>query len=816
MESLLADLRHAFRILRKSPGFTLTAVAAIALGIGANTAIFTVVNAVLLNPLPYPHSDRIVNMTRLSGGGIAIPMFVYWRTRTSGLEDLTAYDSTSAGMNLAGGDRPELIQSLRVSHHYFRLFGATPILGRTPSEEEDRPGGIPVLVMSYGLWQRRFGGNPSLVGKSVDLAGTPYTVVGILSPSFVSNPATEVLLPLKADPNDANQAHTLEVATRLAAGITVAQADAQMKAIGKQYVREHPEQVGDDDKLHVGMLHQRLTGRVRPLLSILMGAVGLVLLIACANVANLLLARATGRQREIAIRAAVGAGRLRIVRQLLGESLLLAGAGAAAGFLVGLISVRVLLKFVPSNLPRAEELASAPALDPTMLLVTLALAVLTGLLFGIFPAIQLSRIELASALKESSGRSGTGLRHNRMRAALAASEMALAVVLLCGAVLLIRSFVLLRNVQPGFEVKGILTTELSLAGKKYETTEATDLLLRRLEERLEKIPGVERAAFVDQIPTEPFMDMIFNIPGRPMPSGLKFHGDVHWSFVSPHYFQVLETPLRGGRMLRDREPGKTVLINEAMAKKYWPKENPVGLRIHVGSGLANMGIDQGLVEIAGVVGNILENGLDTEPSPAMYQPYSQIPDSAMKFVNGLLGASLMVRARPGVQPSSLRSAVERELSAHDTQLAPSKVRTMEQVLSDSLTRQTFNMLLLGVFAGIALVLAAVGIYGVMSYTVEQRTHEIGIRAALGASRADTLRLVVGQGMHLALLGVAAGLLAAFGLTRLMASLLFGVQPADPFTFTAVSVVLAMVALFASWIPALKATRVDPIIALRYE
>ncbi len=812
MGSVLADLRHAARLLIKSPGFTIVALAAIALGIGANTAIFTVVNAVLLNPLPYPDSGHIVTITRVGPGPVSVPEFNYFSQQNLGLENLTAFDFMGAGVNLAGSARPEFVHGIHVSAAYFGLFGAHPILGRVFTKEEDRPGAPRVLVVSYGLWQRRFGGDPAILGKAVTLGGAPSTIVGVLSPAFQPNPPADLWLPLQADPNDANQAHFLVIAGRLPPGDALAA--ARVAVLAKRYVKTHPGQVGDDDKLEVQPMRRYLTGDVQPALLILLGAVGLVLLIACANVANLLLARAAGRQREMAIRSAVGAARGRIVRQLLTESLLLAIAGGVLGLTLGSWGLRALLLFTPGDLPRAEELAATHALDPSMLAFAAAVSLFTGVVFGLFPALQISRIDLSSALKESSGRAGTGLKHNRLRGLLAASEMSLAVVLLCGAALLIRSFIALHSVDPGFDPHNLLTLQVSLAGERYSTTAASSLMTRQMTERLEGLPGVAAASAANSLPLEGGMDMIFNIPGRPLAVGEKFAGDVQWRFVSGHYFEALRIPLRSGRLLRQQEPSRVVVINEAMARKFWPKENPVGKTIVIGAGLPDL--EQPPAEIAGIVGDVHENSLDNGAPPTMYQLYAQVPDKAMALVNTMVPAGFAIRSQPGVSPLSLRSAVEREFAASDTQLAPTNVKTMESVAWNSTARQNFMLMLLGVFAAIALLLAVMGIYGVLSYTVEQRTQEIGIRAALGATRADTLRLVIGQGLRVSAIGVAAGLIAALGLTRLLASLLYGVKPADPLSFAAVTIALSLVALAACAIPAYRATRVDPIVALRYE
>ena len=814
MESFLKDLKHSLRILRQSLSFTITAVAALAIGIGANTAIFTVVSTVILRPLPFANSDRIVNIGRPGDSSTAaIPMFTYWERHNPGFENLAAY-LPGASMNLSGGDKPELVAAMRSSQNYFRLFGASPILGRTFTAAEDQPGGPRVLVIGYGLWQRRFGGDPSIIRQTIRLGGAPYAVVGVLPAGFTSYPAADVWLPLQADPNSTDQAHVLQVCARLPRRISLAQATAQMAVVGKQYVQASSNPiVGNDGQIQVAPLQEQLTGNIRPRLLILLGAVGLVLLIACANVANLLLARATGRQKEIAIRTAMGATPGRIVRQLLTESLLLALAGGVLGLLLGSWGVHALLVLTPGDLPRVQEMASIPALDPRVAGFTMLLAATTGVAFGLFPAMQVSRTQLAAALKESSGRLGTGLKHNRTRSFLVGAEVAIAVVLLCGATLLIRSFAAMHAVSLGFDSHNLLTMEVSLAGPGYARSSAVDRLAREFVERVERLPGVESAALASALPLWGQQDMLFSIPGRRPVKGYHFTGDVQWLIISPHYFDVLRIPLLAGRFLRDRESGRTVVISRTMGRKYWPNANPVGQTIVIGPGLGP-DYEAGVTEIVGVAGDVRWR-LDVDAAPIMYQAPNQVLDGAMALVNRLQPGGVLIRTWPGVAPMSVSQAVQQALLAAD-RLPAARIRTMEQVSLDSTARQNFNLLLLGLFAAIALLLAAVGIYGVMSYSVEQRTREIGIRAALGASRRDTLNLVLLQALRMTLAGIAAGVAASFGLTRLLSAQLFGVKPADPLTFTAVPLILLVVALAAACIPALRASRVDPLVALRHE
>ena len=817
LENFLQDVRFGLRQLRRNPGFTAVAVLTLALGIGANTAIFSVVNTVLLHPLPYSDSRRLTDIFRRDGTLNSVPMFSYWRQNNPCFDDLAAYGMRASGANLRGGDRPEMVQVLKVSANYFRLFGAIPILGRTFTAAEDRPGGPEALVMSYGLWQRRFGGDPAILGKTITLGGAAYSVAGVLSPRLKLYPPTDLWIPLQADPNSTDQAHILMVTGRLRPGTTLAEADMEMAVVGKRYAQAHPEQLGNDDKLKVVPMQEEMTGDVRPPLYMLLGAVGLVLLLACANVANLLLARATARQKEITVRAALGAGRGRILRQVLTESLLLATAGGSLGLALGSWGARALLFAIPDDLrmyERVREMAQVPGLDPWVGGFAVLISVMTGVVFGLFPALQLSRADLTASLKESGAYAGTGRKHYGTRSTLVILQVAIAVILLCGAVLLIRSFVALHRVEPGFDPHNLLTLKTSLAGPEYDRASVQDQLARQITERLERIAGVEAAAMSSALPFEAVSDMIFDIPGRPPLKGYKFTGDVLWCFVSPHYFATLRIPLRSGRLFQEPERSHTVIISEAMARKFWPHQNPVGQTILIGAGLGPE-VNQGATEIVGVVGDV-RWWLDSEAAPIMYQPYAQIPDKSIRFVSQLTPASIAVRTKPGVLPLSVTRAVQKALAAQNTQLPATQTATMEQVMLGSTAETNFLLLLLGIFAALALLLAAVGIYGVISYSVERRAHEFGIRMALGAKSADVLRLVVEQGCKLTLLGVGVGIAGALALTRFLAGLLYGVKPTDPLTFLATSGLLTVVALLACYIPARRATKVDPMVALRYE
>jgi putative ABC transport system permease protein len=824
MGNLLSDLRHSIRVLLNSPGFTTIAIAALALGIGANTAIFSVVNTVLLQPLPYPEPDRIMRVERSypqgAGPSSSIPKFMAWKKNNQVFEAMTIYDFQSLGLNLGSGDRPEQVHGIHVSQDYFHVFGVAPALGRTFLPQEDLPGGAKAAVVSNDLWKTRLGGDPSLLGKPLLLAGDPYTVVGILPASFHPDPPADVFIPLQADPNSINQGHYLLVAGRLKPGVTLEAANANMKMAGQRFREANPKWMDKNEGVAVVPLRDALVGDVKPALMILVGAVSFVLLIACANVANLLLARASGRQKEIAIRTAVGASRGRLISQLLTESVLLAAVSGLVGFLIGAWGVRVLLALSPGNLPRVNARDHATsivsALDWHVLAFTFAIALITGVVFGLFPALHISKLDVNSVLKETSGRSGTGLRQNRARSILVASEMALAVILLVGAVLTIRTFVGLSSVQPGFDPHNVITMQTSLSGGRYDSTAKVENMARQVVQRIEALPGVQSAAATIMLPIEGGIDLPFLIEGRPPAKGDLYSGDEQWRALSAHYFSAFRIPLLRGRAFDDRDTGKServLIINQSMAKKYWPKGDPIGQRITIGKGLGPQ-FEEPTRQIVGVVGDVRESGLRDSGQPVMYVPQGQVSDPLTQLANSVIPMSWAIRTSS--DPSALTSAIQREILAVDGQLPVSKIRTMEQVVSESTARQNFNMLLLSIFAGLALLLAAIGIYGLMSYTVEQRTQEIGIRMALGAGRTDMLKLIVRQGMLLAGIGVLIGLAAAFGLTRVLASLLFGVKTTDPLTYAAVALILTSVALLACYVPARRATKIDPLIALRYE
>jgi putative ABC transport system permease protein len=813
------DLRYSLRTLLRSPAFTLTAIAAIALGIGANTAIFTVVNAVLLKPLSYPEPDRLVQFMNTFAQGnspVASPVnFNTWRAQSSVFQDVAAYDSGGPGFNLTGVV-PEQVHGTHVSEAYFRLFGAPVLLGRTFTTQEDSPNGGHVVVISYGFWQRKFGGNPNIVGTNVSLSNESYTIVGVLGKSFPTDPPVDIWLPFQIEPISTNLGHYFFVAGRLKPGVTLAQANAQLKLVADQYRRLHPEDMDAKSAFGVEPLRNSIVAGARNSLFILLGAVGFVLLIACANVANLLLVRATGRKREFAIRAAMGAGRARIIRQLLTESIVLSLAGGILGLILGYAGVRALLAVSPAGLPRIGEHGGAVGVDWRVLTFTLGVALFTGILFGLFPALGVSRPDLNSTLKESSSRSGSGFRQNKARSLLVISEVSLALVLLIGAALLIRTFIALRQVNPGFDPRNVLTLEMSLTGDKFKKTAGVAQIAYDGRQRINAIPGVEDSAFTCCLPFESGYGLPFNIIGRATDGKSPWNGGAGWMSAGPGYFNVFHIPILQGRDFTERDTGSApavVLINESMKKKYWPKGDPVGQQLLIGKGVGPQ-FTEGARQIVGVVGDIRDAGLNNDPRPLMIIPSAQVTDG-MTALNTNIGPVIWLVRTHG-DPHQYISAITDQLRQATGGFPVGRVRPMTDVVVQSTTRQDFNMLLLTIFGASALILAAIGIYGLMAYSVEQRTQEMGIRMALGADRSRIRSLVVWHGMRLAIIGVVIGIGAAFGLTRLIASFLFGVKTWDPLVFVTVPILLSLVALLAVWMPATHASRLDPQQALRIE
>jgi predicted permease len=820
-ETLLRDVKHALRIFWQSPAFALAAVAALALGIGVNTAIFSVVNAVLLRPLAFPQADRLVYFMSTSpqgSGTYASPAkFAHYRQQDQVTEAVSAFNT--GVVNFTGGSFPEQLRSARVSREFFGLFGATTRLGRTFTPDEDLPGGPRVAVLSQGLWTTRFDSDPGVVGKAISLGGEPHTIVGVLGPFHFEDlgEQPQVFIPFQFDPNTRDQGHYFQVAGRLKPGVTLQQARARVTASRAAFESQFPGALGDSKNgFDVERLGDVLVRRVRQSLLVLVGAVSFVLLIACANVANLLLVRATSRRREVAIRTALGGSRWRIARQVLTESVVLSLVGGGLGLLLGTVGIRVLLAVNTADLPRIGANGTLVPLDWRVLSFTLAISVGTGLLFGLIPALQSSGADVLGTLKESAGRTGSGgFRQNKTRAVLVVSEIALALTLLIGSALLIRTAMALGRVDPGFDARNVLTMRMSLKATRFQTSEGVDQAIRTGVERLRTLPGVITASATCCVPLEGGYGLPFNIVGRPAGDG-PYHGGGQWMTASPGYFDVFKIPVKRGRAFDERDDGKApgvVVINEAMAKKFWANGDPLADRLVIGRGVMREFAEERERQIVGVVGDTRDGGLNQDPGPAMYIPQAQVPDAANALNVGLSPMGWVVRTAG--EPMAMSAAIQEELR-RATGLPVSDVRPMTEVVSRSTSRERFNMWLMTVFGAAALLLAAIGIYGLMAYSVEQRTQELGIRMALGAEGADVRRMVVAQGMRLAAIGLVIGLAASFGLARLIESFLFGVTTRDPLVFAGVPAVLGAVALVAVWLPAIRASRVDPIEALRYE
>jgi putative ABC transport system permease protein len=811
------DVRYAFHQLRRAPGFTIAAVLTLALGIGANSAIFSIVNAVLLKPLSYPNPDRIVQfMLTFPQGprpGASVPDFRLWHDQTRAFEDISAYDFDPQIVNLTDG-APEQLHGVRVTADYFRLFGASLSLGRTFTNKEDSPNAGNFVVISYGLWKRTFAGDPNIVGRAISLGNEPFTVVGVTSQRFHTDPAADLWLPFQFDLNSSDRTHYFMVAGRLKPGITLEQANAQLRLAANQARRTDP--LADPELGYsVQPLRDYVVSGARSSLFVLGGAVGLVLLIACANVANLLLIRATGRRKEFAIRSALGAGRRRILCQLLTESVILSSAGGLLGLVLGVAGVRALVVASPGDIPRIGEHGSAIALDWRVLVFTLGLSVFTGILFGIIPAVKTSRADLNGALKEGGNQQSAGFHQNKARSLLAVGEISLAVVLLIGAALLIRTLIALGQVNPGFDPHHVLLMDMSLSGERFANTADVSRLVRDARQRINAIPGVEASAMTSWPPLKGRMGLPFIVVGRPL-GNRSSTGDSLWVDASPGYFEVFKIPLLRGRDFTAQDDAASphvVLINESMAKRYWPNQDPIGQQIIIGKGIGPK-FEEPPRQIIGIVGDTRDFGPASDPLPTMMVPEAQVTDGMTGFSLNFGPVVWLIRTR--AEPHQTAAVVAGQLRQASGGLPVGHIRTMDEALSDWAARQKFDTLLLTIFAAVALILAAIGIYGVLAYSTAQRTREIGIRLALGADRANIRNWILGQGILLAIPGALIGVGAALGVTRLIASLLFGVRTRDPMVFAGVPVLLTVVALLATWAPARRAARLDPIQSLRLE
>ena len=803
------DLRYGLRMLARSPGFTIVAVLALALGIGANSAIFSVVNTVLLQPLPYKNPDALM-MVWEDATHLGFPdntpspaNFIDWRDQNTVFEGMAAM--AQASFNLTGAGEPERFDGRKVSANLFNLLGVAPALGRNFLPEEDKPGSR-VVILGHGMWQRRFGGDPSVIGRALNLNGESYTVVGVMPPGIdlpsMENWHDQLWVPIAFSSEEAASRgnHYLEVIARLKPGVTQKQAQAEMTTIAKRLEQQYPAQntrIG----IKVKPLHEQMVGNIKSALLILLGAVGFVLLIACANVANLLLARAAVRQKEIALRLALGASRSRLTRQFLTESVLLAGLGGGFGLLLSVVGLNLLKKFIPESISQAHAIG----IDGKVLLFTVLVSLVTGVIFGLAPASQASNFNLNDTLKEGGRDSGASARGNRIRSLLVISEVAVSFLLLIGAGLLINSFMHLRKLDPGFRADHLLTMKVALPETKYPDKEHRAPFFRELIRRVQTLPGVQSVAVASNLPLTYNGDsMPIGVEGRPDPPPDQ-SPDVVLRVISPGYFSTMGIPLVAGRDISEQdrpESNKVVVISEKTAQYFWPGQDPIGKRLKPGSTTS----DSPWREVIGIVKDVRQNDFVAPPKMQMYMAHEQV---------GSFAANAVV-VRTAVDPLSLGTAVRKIVWEIDKDQPVSDIRSMEEIVSSAVARQRFSTMLLGIFAAVALVLAAVGIYGVMSYSVAQRTREIGIRMALGAQRSDVLKMTVKQGLKLVVTGVVIGVAAAFVLTRVMASLLFGVSATDPTTFATISFVLIGVAALASYIPALRATKVDPMIALRYQ
>ncbi len=818
MEVFWRDMIYGLRVMRKSPGFIAIAILALALGVGANTAIFSVVNAMLLHPINYENPDQLMMVweksTKRGFGQIptSLPNFTDLRADGKSFADLGAF--TDSNFNLTGGEQPERVIGVRVSASLLSLIGTRPLLGRLFLTGEDQPGAGRVLILSHHLWQRSFGANQNLVGQTVALNGDSYTVVGVMPADFKLPPAfsatvassqyampnADVWVPLTTDSvSPAREIRTLFMIGRLKPGVTPVAAQAEMNVIASRLQKEYPG-IDADMEVDVFPLGQQVTGDIRMALIVLFGAVGCVLLIACANVANLLLAKASGRQKEVAIRITLGATRLRVVRQLLTESMLLGLAGGLLGSLLAVLVLRQLIIFSPASVSLPDNIG----IDRQVLAFTLLLSLFTSLVFGLAPALEASKSDLNETLKEG-GRGNTGgSAQNRLRGLLVVAEVALALILLIASGLMIKSFLRLQNVNPGFNPDNLITLEMELPESKYADQNRQAAFQRQLVQHVADIPGVQSAATVDNLP---FSGNEFNvgltIEGQP-PVGASERPRAFYRRISEKYFETMKIPLRDGRTFVESDNANTpgvAIINETAARRLWPNESPIGKRFKRGA--ADSRYPWWIV--VGVVGSVSHTALEVASQPEMYVASQQDPAPKLTLV-----------AKTSSDPRVLAATVRREVSALDRDLPVSNIRFMDEILARSVAQPRVYALLLGIFAGLALILAAIGIYGVMAYSVTLRTHEVGIRMALGAQRMDVLKLIIKQGMVLAIVGLIIGLVISFALTRILASQLYGVSSTDPLTFTAISLLLLLVAFIACYIPALRATRVDPMIAVRYE
>jgi putative ABC transport system permease protein len=806
------DLLFALRTLRKSPGYAFIAIAVLAAGIGANSAIFSVVHSVLLRPLPYPNSNEVVEVVRKFDGGdigevLSANEFIALRDKSKAFDSVGAIDYVGAGFNLTGIGTPERIRGARASWDLFRTLRVQPALGRTFTKQEDTPTGEPVAIISSGLWKRRFGGEPGILNQSLEISGKKHSIVGVMPDGFQVGPAADVWVPLRAQFSELDRAHLLLTLARRGKGMSAAQVDFDVRRVYSNMQAQNPDIAPKGLTFFAPLYLDMLTGSSRTALWILTAAVGLVLLIACANVANLMLARATGRQKEIAIRTAMGATRWRIVRQLLTESVLLASVGGVFGVILANIGLRLLLNLTPDTLPRAGEIT----VDSTVLIFTMLLAIGSGTLFGLAPAFGVSNTDLHDTLKESSGRSSAGGNTGRLRNALVICEVALSLMLLIGAGLLIQSFLKLRAASSGFDPHNVLTMKMSTP--VYKQTAPLWDFADRLLQRIGTTPGVFAAGASISLPMQSGTDMPFaRIDRKDAPQNT----NSQWRYVTPRYFDAVGMKVARGRDIGSQDTGSAPLvavINETFARIVFPDLDPIGQQIQVTQ--ANAGLfAEAPRQIIGIVKDVHENGPSRGVPGTVYVPLAQVQNAVTAVMTAVLPVNLAIRTAG--EPLRMTETIQQQILTVDANQPIADVRSMEQVIAATTAQERFQMTLLAVFAAVALILAAVGIYGVVSYGVAQRTREIGVRMALGASNREVVLMVLRQSFGVVSIGLVTGLAGAFAVSRFLSSLLFGVQATDPWIYLSVAVLLALVGLAASGVPALRASRIDPITAIRTE
>lgn len=812
MNTFFQDLRYAVRAFRKTPVLTAGIILTLTIGIGGNTAVFTVVNDVLLRPLPYPASEQLVQVMRSfpdqAPETTSATQFLFWRSNSQTLSKVAAYDLIGSGLNLSGTSEPERVKTIRVSSDFFKVLQVNPALGRDFTLEDEWPTGARVVMLSNGLWKRRFGGDPNIIGKPITLSGESYTVIGVEPADFTFPTESDLWTPLRAVPDPTDQANLFKVVGRMKPGVSLPQVQADMMTVGNEFRRTYPDLMSQNEGIRVRSYHSSVVGDARTPLLILVGVVAFVLLIACFNIVNLLLSRSIARRKEITLRVALGATSRRIIRQLLTESLLLAMIGCVLGVMLSYWGLPLLLALSPSNLP----LLGGARIDFNVLLFALLLALLSTLIFGLAPALGAARVDLNTLLKEASQSIG-GRRKRLFQSTLVVIEVSLAIVLLAGAALLIESYVLLNRIEPGFDPHNVLTMQMSLSGSRYNTTSQVNGLYQQVATSLRSLPGVQAVATVTNLPTEKGPGFPFVIVGDPNGAG-DAAGDTQWRAITPDYMTVMRIPVLRGRAFNDTDMNggaPVVLINEALAKRYWQSRDPLEENIVIGGEMGPRFADAPR-KIVGIVGNVRELGLEADPPPTIFVPTGQIPDAYTQLVNRVVPLTWVVRTSG--RPTDLAQPVRSAVLAIDSQQPVSNFRPLEQVLSKTIARQHFNMLLLTIFAVLALILSSVGLYSLLSFSVTERTREIGIRMALGARPRSLVRLILNHALKLVLIGAVIGVFLSFILTRLLASLLFKVETTDPLVFVSVITLLFLVALVASYIPARRAALVDPLIALR--